>query len=103
MELFFNIETVLTLNWISWIRTAWLNWIAWNFFTIKLYLHLNYELMLNSTVWNKTIFLKIDLALNNLQMLICHKTQTANQPINNKLKGTTCFEKTYSMPKMADW
>ena len=24
-----DIETVLTLNWIVWIRTGWLNWIAW--------------------------------------------------------------------------
>ena len=27
------------------------------------------------------IFIKIDLALNNQQRLICHKTQTTNQPI----------------------
>ena len=26
------------------------------------------------------IFIKMDLALNNLQMLMCHKTQTTNQP-----------------------
>ena len=26
----FDIETVLTLNWIVWIRTVWLNGIAWN-------------------------------------------------------------------------
>ena len=26
----FDIETVLTLNWIVWIRTVWLKWIAWN-------------------------------------------------------------------------
>ena len=26
----FDIETVLTLNWIGWIRTVWLNWITWN-------------------------------------------------------------------------
>ena len=25
----------------------------------------------------------MDLALNNLQRLICHKTQTSNQPTNN--------------------
>ena len=26
----FDIETVLTLNWIVCIRTVWLKWIAWN-------------------------------------------------------------------------
>ena len=49
------------------------------FFTIKLYLHLNCILMLNWIVWNITIFMEMDLALNNLQRLICHKTQTTNQ------------------------
>ena len=28
----------------------------------------------------------MDLALNNLQRLICHKTQTTNQPIFSKVK-----------------
>ena len=33
--------------------------------------------MLNWIVWNRTDFcLKLDLTLNNLQRLICHKTQT---------------------------
>ena len=32
--------------------------------------------MLNWIVWNRTVYLyKMDLALNNLQRLICHKTQ----------------------------
>ena len=36
--------------------------------------------MLNWTVWNKTDYLhKMDLVLNNLQRLICHKTQPTNQ------------------------
>ena len=48
---------------------------------MKLYLHLNCVRMLNGIVWNRTIFIKIDLALNNLQSLICHKTQTTNQTI----------------------
>ena len=46
------------------------------FFTIKLYLPLNCLLILNWIVWNRTICIKIDLALNNLQRLTCHKTQT---------------------------
>ena len=50
------------------------------FFTIKLYLHLNCVLLLNWIVWNRTIFIKMDLALNKLQWLICHITQTTNQP-----------------------
>ena len=25
-----DFETVLTLNWIVWIRIVWLNWIIWN-------------------------------------------------------------------------
>ena len=40
-------------------------------------IELNCVLMLNWIVWNGTfICLKTDLALNNLQRLICHKTQT---------------------------
>ena len=35
--------------------------------------------MLNWVVWNRTICIKMNLALNSLQRLICHKTQTANQ------------------------
>ena len=38
-------------------------------------LHLNYVLMLNWIAWNRTIFIKIDLALNNIKRLIWHKTQ----------------------------
>ena len=50
------------------------------FFTIKLYLHLNCVPILNWIVWNRTIFIKMDLALNNLQRSICHKKP------NNQLK-----------------
>ena len=53
------------------------------FFTIKPYLHLNLVLMLNWILWNRTIFIKVDLALNNLQGLICRKTQTT-KPLRNK-------------------
>ena len=39
--------------------------------------------MLNWIVLNLTDYLhKMDLALNNLQKLICHKTQTTTQPTN---------------------
>ena len=43
--------------------------------------------MLNWIVRNRTDYLyKNDLVLNNLQRLICHKTQPTNQP----LSGGTC-------------
>ena len=48
------------------------------FFTIKVYSHSNCILMLNWIVWNRTIFIKMDLVLNNLQRLICHKIQPTN-------------------------
>ena len=35
--------------------------------------------MLNLIVWNRTMFIKMDLALNNRQKLMCHKTQPTNQ------------------------
>ena len=35
--------------------------------------------MLHWIVWNRTICMNTDLALNNLQRMICHKTQTSNQ------------------------
>ena len=46
----------------------------------KLYLHLNCVLILNWIVWNRIIFIKMDLALNNIQRLIYHNPQTTNQP-----------------------
>ena len=61
---------------ISWIRSVWINWIAWN---KKKFWQFNCVLMLNWTVWNKTISIKMDLVLNKLQRLICYKTQTTNQ------------------------
>ena len=36
--------------------------------------------MLNWIGWNRTICMKVNLALNNKQRLICHKTQPTNQP-----------------------
>ena len=41
--------------------------------------------MLNWIVWNRTICIKMDLALNDLQRLICDKNQPTNQP-------TTCCD-----------
>ena len=53
------------------------------FFTIKLNLCLNCELMWNWTVWNRTIFIKMDLALNNLQRLT-YKAIKQKQPNNQR-------------------
>ena len=40
--------------------------------------------MLNKIVWNRADYMyKMDLALNNLQRLICHKTHSTNQPCTN--------------------
>ena len=120
----FDIETVLTLNWI--VIYNCLNNLKW-----KCFCQLSGVLMLTWIVWNRTdylhklvqycsqhscvfltwivfvmggrwpyswcfvgycrqdlmmmmmIYIKMDLALNNLQRLICHKTQQTNQP--------TCF------------
>ena len=45
-------------------------------------IELSCVLMLNWIVWNRTVSLyKMELALNNLQCLICHKNQLTNQPI----------------------
>ena len=35
--------------------------------------------------------MKMDVAFNNLQRLICHKTQTTNQPINQPSKRKITF------------
>ena len=47
----------------------------------KRFWQLNYILILNWIVFNRTdyIYIKMDLALNNLQRLISHKTQETNQ------------------------
>ena len=46
------------------------------FFTIKLYLHLScYSRKTELFEIDLIIYIKLDLALNNLQRLICHKTQ----------------------------
>ena len=50
----FDLETVLTLNWIVCIRTVWLNWIDWN---RNDFLQLNCVLMLNWIVWNRSVYL----------------------------------------------
>ena len=52
-------------------------------------------LMLNWIVWNTAVYLyKMDLALNNLQWLICHKTK----PINESYGGLEQQNRTW--PKL---
>ena len=48
------------------------------FFTIKLFTHAKLIFFYRE----QTICIKMDLALNNLQRLICRKTQPTNQPTN---------------------
>ena len=50
---------------------------------LKCFWQLNCVLMLNWIVWNRTDYLhkKWIWSLNNLQSLICHKTEPLNQPI----------------------
>ena len=60
------------LNWI-----VWVNWIAWNWNAFD-----NWTVYLCKTELfeiEQIIYIKMDLALNNLQRLICHKTQK-NKP-----------------------
>ena len=65
--------SVLVVSWIGWIGTVWLDWVAWN-----------------RNVFNKMctcaelfevellICIKMDLAWNNRQWLMYHKTQPTN-------------------------
>ena len=46
-------KTILILNLIVWIRTVWLNWIAWN----QCFWPLNCVFPLNWIVWDKTVYL----------------------------------------------
>ena len=63
----FDIETVLTLNWI----------VIYNcLYDLKIFWQLNCVLMLNWIVLSELIiYMKTDLPLNNQQWLIYHKTQ----------------------------
>ena len=81
-----ELKCVLMLNWITWNRTFWifklctyakLNCLKWNFLTLKLYLCLTelFEIEL-------IICIKMNLALNNLQRLICHKPKQPTNQIN---------------------
>ena len=79
------------LNWTAWIRTVWINRIAWN----RILWHRNCVLKLNWIVWNRTICVKMDLALNNLQRLICHKTQATLHDCRGNCGGLSSFTNLY--------
>ena len=50
-----------------------------DFLQKEMFWQLNCVLMLNWIIWNRIDYLyKLNLTLNNLQRLICHKTQTTN-------------------------
>ena len=61
--------------------------------------------MLHWVVLNRNVnFLKMDMTLNDLQRLICHKTQTKKQT-NNKISGPSLperngFEWVLNIPKI---
>ena len=56
-----ELNCVFMLNWISW---------NWTFLTFKLHTYAK------GIVWNRTAYMfKMDLALNNLIWLMCHKTK----------------------------
>ena len=85
---------VLMLNWTAWHWNCvlMLNWTAWHWNCVlmlnclnksnklkwKCFWKLNCVLMSDWIVWNRTICIKMDLVLNNLQRLICHKIQPTN-------------------------
>ena len=59
------------------------------FFKIKLYTHAK----LNFFKIDLFIRIKTDLALNNLQRLICHKTQPTNQPNHSAYSTPECLQR----------
>ena len=87
IELFWHLTVRKQNLYLYWTELTELELLDWTelleiemFFTIKLYLHLNYVLMQNWIVWNRSTFFYKNLVLNYRQMLICHKTQPNNQP-----------------------
>ena len=52
-----ELNCMLMLNWIVWIRTVWLNWITWSkyFWQLNCTYILNCVLMLNWIIWNWTV------------------------------------------------
>ena len=81
-----------------------LKWIIWNRIVLEFKLstytkldclkmdqiELNCALMLNWIVWNRTVYkYKTDLALNNLQWLLCHETKSNKNSVSSNAKQ--CF------------
>ena len=59
---------------------------------IELFWHWNCVLMLNWNIWNRTFYMfKMDLALNNLQWLMCRKTKTKNADPEIGVEGSNVF------------
>ena len=57
------------------------------FLTVKLYTCKTEMFEIEQIIYNK-----MDLALNNLQRLLCHKTQPTNQPTNQHLTPIVYFQ-----------
>ena len=90
----FNIKTVFTLNWI--VTYNCLTSLKW-----KCFWQLNCVIMLKWIVLNRTYHL--DLALNNLQRLICHKIQLTNQPLTVLKRGYWVIDGLIWEKKVKKW
>ena len=113
----FNAETVLKLNWIVWYRTVLTYNCVEKIYTYtklnclnklnslkqKCFWELNCVLMLYWIVWNRTVCIKMDLALNNLQRLICHKTQPPFTSVDETLLLTSFREPPFSVEMSSFW
>ena len=93
MELFWHLAVCRQGLCLYWAELAGLELYEWTegleiemFLTIKQFTHAE----LNFLKIELTICIKMDLALNNLQRLICHKNST-NQPTNQPLNQHTEF------------
>ena len=101
IELLWYLRCLLMLNWIAWNRPvstfklriyAKLNCLRWNCFcmlnwSLEIDLFLTLKLYLRSTELFKIelfICIKMDLALNNLQSLLCHKIQTNQTKLSSE-------------------
>ena len=73
-----NSFCTVSLNWIDWNRNVFDNQTVYSCCTELFEIEL-------------IICIKIDLALNSLKRLICHKTRSINQPYRNTLQIKFCY------------
>ena len=85
-----ELNCILTLNWILWNRAVSDNETL--YLSLREFFEIGLFCVLNWFVWSCTVYMfKIDLALDNLQWLICHKTKPNQTKQNNFL--CSCFSK----------